>query len=350
MQLCEIINECRTECLESLSSTSQCFESRLNGVLEKYYDLIRNLDNDEKFLHNVTDDYIQTISKTIETIKQAYKFHQKGLIRAAVKRMKSLVNGELLLEKTFTNDSDKWWYRGRMLTTSERIYSKEQMWHIPCEKRELVKVERYSITGHPCLYLGNSILTCWEELGAPSLDDLCMSAYKIKNTLRVIDLRLPDNENYYLGEPYIFTKLLNTLPLALACFLQVRDHGAPFKPEYVIPQLLMLAIMENDGIAGVVYSSTKRVFCLIENEDYRYNLALPVRKNEDYYLRDYFDNYDGQTFLHADVMHKLNAMLWSGEDVTYADTKFGQMESFLIELAMKEENEKEKILKSIANR
>ena len=48
-------------------------------------------------------------------------------------------------------------------------FSKDEMFHIPYEKRNLVGNQRFSLSGLPCLYLGGSSYICWEELGRKDL-------------------------------------------------------------------------------------------------------------------------------------------------------------------------------------
>ena len=47
-------------------------------------------------------------------------------------------------------------------------YSANEMLHIPFSCREIVKSERFSIPGLPCLYLANSTYACWIEMGRPA--------------------------------------------------------------------------------------------------------------------------------------------------------------------------------------
>ena len=47
-------------------------------------------------------------------------------------------------------------------------------------------------------------------------------------------------------------------PLIVACALKVKDSNSPFKPEYVIPQLLTQVVrLHGTGFDGVSYTSTK---------------------------------------------------------------------------------------------
>lgn len=46
-------------------------------------------------------------------------------------------------------------------------FSKKDMLHIPFNKRELIKTQRFSISGVPCLYLGTTSYVCWLEMNKP---------------------------------------------------------------------------------------------------------------------------------------------------------------------------------------
>lgn len=53
-------------------------------------------------------------------------------------------------------------------------------------------------------------------------------------------------------------------PLIFACGLKVKEENKPFKPEYVIPQLLFQVVSECSNLMGISYTSTR-----MENPDYR---------------------------------------------------------------------------------
>jgi hypothetical protein len=71
--------------------------------------------------------------------------------------------------------------------------SRKDMFHVPFEKRRLVRNQRYSIAGLPCLYLGSSIWICWEEMGRPSLDSLSISRFRIAEPVVVLDFQYAPN-------------------------------------------------------------------------------------------------------------------------------------------------------------
>ena len=59
-------------------------------------------------------------------------------------------------------------------------FSKDEMFHIPYDKRNLVGNQRFSLSGLPCLYLGGSSYICWEELGRKDLSSTNYCGYSLK--------------------------------------------------------------------------------------------------------------------------------------------------------------------------
>lgn len=129
-----------------------------------------------------------------------------------------------------------------------------EMFHIPFEKRHLVDSQRYSIPGYPILYLAGSLFTAWCEMEKPELCGLSFAEFKFKNEERFVDL----------GYPYLSTaiwewySLFVMYPLLIACMVRVKNPSAPFKPEYIMPQLMTKLVREYDGrFTGIAYMSNK---------------------------------------------------------------------------------------------
>lgn len=68
-------------------------------------------------------------------------------------------------------------------------------------------------------------------------------------------------------------------PLVSACSMQVAEHGPPFVPEYVVPQLVFHWVVNSGEVDGIEYPSMvvdhSRVW-----SDYGFNFALPVKSGE----------------------------------------------------------------------
>ena len=150
--------------------------------------------------------------------------------------------------------------------------TQKELFHTPFELRNICGSYRYSILGYPSLYLAGSIETALAE---SRIADNQYSAmlFRSKEPLQCIDLSLPNWElNFW--ERY---SLVLFYPLIFACGLKVKESNKPFKPEYVIPQLLFQVVSECSNLMGVSYTSTR-----MDAPDYRNgkqrNFVLKVPK------------------------------------------------------------------------
>ena len=111
------------------------------------------------------------------------------------------------------------------------------------------------MSGFPSLYLGSSVYVCWEEMRRPDIDYANFALFKTTTTIKVVDLA--NKEHYHFtGEKF-------TDCLVLACSFPVQFPNDPFKPEYIIPQMLLQSLVRynrdnknGEKIAGIKYSST----------------------------------------------------------------------------------------------
>lgn len=189
------------------------------------------------------------------------------------------------------------------------------MLHVPFESRYKIKTQRFSITGLPCLYLSNSIYTCWEELDRPPFSQMAVSRFQThRKNFKYADLSI---SKWFLlrsfnSEPvtskkstkeeiaeleeilkeagnFALEKFIQLYPLYLVCYTKVYNPDADFKPEYIFPQLLMQWVANSDDIDGVIYESTKASH-IQSDLPYRVNLkgflnyAIPVKTNNEYGL------------------------------------------------------------------
>jgi hypothetical protein len=156
--------------------------------------------------------------------------------------------------------------------------------HIPFEKRGLVKTQRFSIPGFPSLYLGSSVYLCWEELNRPNINEFQAVRLKTIGRLNIIDLAPPPINS---TNPNDFYNYLMIWPLVMACSVKVRNYEDTFKPEYIIPQLLLQWVRENGNIDGISYQTTHMNFknALVEGEFI--NIVLPVKDNKSRGLCDH---------------------------------------------------------------
>jgi hypothetical protein len=175
-------------------------------------------------------------------------------------------------------------------------YKRKELFHIPFEKTNLMRANRYSVPGFPCLYLGASAYSdsglplCWFECNLPN--KFYWAEFEITNsapTFLVIDFvyspfSSPSMARWYLNQarkkaPIITTELLNfimTYPLIAACSLIKGDKsGDYFVAEYIVPQMLLLWVQNNNICNGIAYPSASQSGETRESTSY--NVAIPAR-------------------------------------------------------------------------
>lgn len=141
-------------------------------------------------------------------------------------------------------------YRAR--TGQVNVDLRSDMFHLPFSQSANASTQRFSYQGLPCLYLSNSIYTCWEELNRPSLDSFFVSRFQQENMdLNILDLSLTSDQlrisrklstHYYEGKyDYDFVAFwyLMVWPLSFICSIPVANDSLPFKQEYIFPQFLL---------------------------------------------------------------------------------------------------------------
>jgi hypothetical protein len=195
---------------------------------------------------------ISEIERIFETLRNCCKSFLSGDIAKAISLMYDCYFKEETLLKRIALDRESTFFRMRK-ASGYQIFSEKEMFHIPFELNHLIKNERFSISGFPSLYLGKSIYVCWEEMDRPDFDHANIALYKNREECIVIDLCMPTKKED------IMTSLF-TLPLILSSSLPVLHPESDFKPEYIIPQLLMQCLVrynkESDkAIDGIRYDS-----------------------------------------------------------------------------------------------
>lgn len=133
----------------------------------------------------------------------------------------------------------------------------KDLFHVPYDKRELCDSYRYSILGVPALYCSASLETALLETGITLGQDYSAAifSYKPDEKVALIDLTMTGRRDYGFWERY---SLIIFFPLIVACGLDVRKPGKPFRPEYIIPQMFYQLIRQHgNNFKGIIFSSTK---------------------------------------------------------------------------------------------
>lgn len=159
-------------------------------------------------------------------------------------------------------------YLYRVRTGKPVRFTKGDLFHIPFQLRHKVGPQRYSVPGLPCLYLGGSIYVCWEEMQKPDISSLHISRFsavgeplKILNfgirpalMARLVEKNLANLQGNQPLKQFI-TAYCVCWPLLAACSIRVKYRDEPFKPEYVIPHLVLQWITNTRNLDGVYYFS-----------------------------------------------------------------------------------------------
>ncbi|WP_373523654.1 RES domain-containing protein [Aquiflexum sp.] len=146
-----------------------------------------------------------------------------------------------------------------------RPFEKDDLFHIKYHDRRKCKNYRFSISGIPALYLGESIEICEHEVfNGGDLFKYYISQFTSRELLNVITIDFPDLIIWNLkhgGFNGTALRFFAYLPFSSAClFKTAPPHNRPFNPEYIIPQMLMSFIKKNTKLDGVRYPSTKFIY------------------------------------------------------------------------------------------
>ena len=234
----------------------------------------------------LSDENIVEVTRTCDKLNDIVTSMYQGLHSRAYKQLSNLLkggnrqpalNGSIMMSKL--GAKEKPLYRMRKME-NRRDVSYKDLFHIPLNKRGIVNTNRYSAPGYPCLYLGTSIYACWEELGRPSMSQSMVARLRNDVDLYLLDLRVPTQQQFTAH----VIEYIRAFPLIIACSVKVKDQDATFKPEYLIPQLLMEYVIDinvnnkmENPISGIYYTSVFR------NDDFGFgiekleNIAIPVQ-------------------------------------------------------------------------
>lgn len=244
------------------------FRKVLDACLMEYLSLVKMLTEDLLFFNRV--------AYNCHYMNRIVKSYYQGRHSTAFTQLKNVLKSNSDLYWTVVSAGDLF-YRMRSFDKRKGL-SRKDLFHIPICKRRIVKTQRYSAPGYPCLYLGKSIYGCWEEMHRPDTESTLISCFKSQDEIRLLDLRIPTLAEFFQETE----RYLQLFPFIIACGIPVRNSEDVFKPEYIIPQLILEWVIDNrynnsDALAGVYYTSANR------NEDfYRLdhewdNIAIPVQ-------------------------------------------------------------------------
>jgi hypothetical protein len=264
------------------------FPDYIIEVLNQYITLTKNIEDFNGAYKMSSNEIHELIKRLCITIISSVNYYLNGHPYEAYDSIAKLLEPttdfkenfcQKLLKLLTVRDIDKL-YRIR-IADPNKDFSRKEMFHVPFEYREkYVRTQRYSIPGFPCLYLANSIYVTWEELNKPDLNRIHASRFKPSenNNCILIDLAHPNLMRKEYGMNTYGPDLLDyiiTWPLIFACSIMTEEKDNTFKPEYIIPQILMQFIRRNENIHGIKYFSNNVDYSK-QNIGAFYNIAIPV--------------------------------------------------------------------------
>lgn len=258
------------------------YVDELHFVLHSFLNLINN----SRFIGGVDNFYsvdkIDFLKPTVKSIEKTVKAYLEGDILSAYNSF--YYRWRYLCKEKFTDHNsliqlkpnDKVYYRVRSDET--QLSKKLDFFHVPFQLRGLLGNNRYSISGYPCLYLASSLYSCWEETRRPALNKFQVVAYKSCESLSVLDMRLaPDINTSNKEEGYLMI-----LPYILASSIRTHNDSSRFKPEYIIPQLMLHSVVKSIKDSkvkydGILFTSTRRNMSFCKDLSLCDNYVFPVK-------------------------------------------------------------------------
>lgn len=182
-------------------------------------------------------------------------------------------------------------YRARNHTKSR--LTADQMFHIPFEDRRLVSTQRFSYPGLPCLYLGSSYEVCCEEVDAwKNKTNIAVIEKETAKKINVLDLYFFEKFDFEALSQDDFERFLQFWPIVACCSFVYNCSGKmQFRPDYIIPQLLLEYLIDNNAdneidcvgekVYGIRYHCAKRQLFSDDNVERLYiNYVFPALSNE----------------------------------------------------------------------
>lgn len=235
-----------------------------------------------KFLKRTPElsDCVSEAEFQIEQLKKCIDSYFTGNFYAADEAIKTILtriaqreNSSIItnLFDLYIDNESHQWFRARQRASTEN-FMRNDMKHVPYSLREKVGNTRYSISGIPCLYLGNSIYVCCCEAQKSGGEQIWISRYVPRQSVRILNLSTTAFElvnattfikgltnNSFTDDKYtsIVKEYFSNWILQSACSVYVkREAEVPFKEEYIIPQRLMCMIKQF-GIDGIMYFTVR---------------------------------------------------------------------------------------------
>lgn len=220
---------------------------------------------------NMVEECVDEIENNAAKLVEVLRLYGNGkIVEASIKAFEvfDIMKPQLMQRYSGAYHKENY-YRIRGVGNTPFPLERKELFHIPFSKNYLIGTERYSMPGHPCLYLASQAELAWYECGKPQ--KFAIAKFSIpqeeENYFKFIDFSeklMPlkhsffcwfHNEKDKLAVQKYLLKYLYTYPLRAACSVVVEHHGARFVEEYIIPQLLLQWVRNDEDFDGIRYES-----------------------------------------------------------------------------------------------
>lgn len=285
-----------SQMVPSTAASSKSFRHDLDVQLHMYQAWLRS-----HFEINPNDGSL-TIMDCVERlcngISMAVDLMYRGLPGKAYEALQSSLvqkrKARIIWKMKFSKiNKDCSFYRMRVENDNweKKRVDKNGMFHIPYSLRHIISTQRFSVPGYPSLYLAEHVYGCWEELGRPNLNNCLVSRFQNQSAFKVVDISIPDESIWSSGKSMSELKnMIILFPLIIACTFKTRTPKAAFKPEYIIPQLLLQYVKETAYVENKKKESDKRVIYGIKYTSVNISLNSEMN-NSDSLTAEHFLNY-----------------------------------------------------------
>lgn len=267
--------------LEPIADNKVYFPKYVRSYLDGYTSCLEKIHCDNDVIEAVMEFSNSIVCSLLEYYSGQHRIAYEYL-SAALKRID--------IRQIICELVDTRFYRARKAEERGICLAKSEMLHVPFEKRYLAKTQRYSYPGLPCLYLGSSVDVCCEEIGCRDADVSIATIRSCKKKIKVLDLCFFKDWNFDNLSDEQKQEITILWPLVACCSFSYKDSkDMAFRPDYIIPQLLLEYIVDRnatnditgsqDKVVGIRYYSVREMDKEIPYRRDRINYAFPVQKS-----------------------------------------------------------------------
>lgn len=344
------------------------FDTYINSVFTEYKKIVNESKelfecgeaSNSEYIKRGRSEFISSFNLFIDSILIAIKLYLEGYPGRAYLKLSEAMEGLLYEDKSIeymngfsiVGNGSYLFYRIRE-SDSKHSLKREELFHVPFSQRRKINTNRFSIPGLPSLYLSDSIYVAWEELGRPKFDKIHASRFELSENFRVLDL----TTQIYCRSEYLDTIIdfwgydralasVFKFPLILACAVKVNNSNDVFRPEYIVPQMLLQWIKANSYFDGICYTTSHIDYTNSNFEGSFRNFIIPALYQEGDYCPKIKRIFKMTEVISAELVSlsertiemgafnyenvKVQAVeIIKGQKMNYSDTKFASLEKVL---------------------